>query len=144
MSRNRNSATCHTTSGVFGGSQRRRLAGGAVERAALRTRYGVSGQTVQHAMNEQPAQRRARRDQGWPGAGLGWFVRKLPDVVRLPRRSEPGRGRAQSTWSDCGVEEDGWLRDVVTVLRFDVASTRIAAELRIEPGAEIVARERTM
>jgi GntR family transcriptional regulator len=107
--------------------------------AALRARFGVSGQTVQHAMN-------SLRGEGLveTRAGLGWFARKPPDVVRLPRRSEPGRRLPPNSWVGCGAEEDGWLRDVVTVLRFDVASAQIAAELRIEPGAEILVRERTM
>ena len=44
-------------------------------------------------------------------------------------------GRA---WLGCGAEK------VVTEVRFGIASARIAAELRIEQGAEIVVRERTM
>ena len=107
--------------------------------AALQARYTVSGQTVQHAMN-------SLRSEGLVETrpGLGWFARKPPDVVRLPRRSQPGRRLPQHAWLGCGAEEDGWLRNVVTVLRFDVASTRIAAELRVEPGAEILVRQRTM
>ena len=107
--------------------------------AALRARYSVSGQTVQHAMN-------SLRSEGLVETrpGLGWFARKPPDVVRLPRRPQPGRARPHDIWLSCGAEEDGWLRNVITVLRFDVASARIAAELRIEPGDEILVRERTM
>ena len=50
----------------------------------------------------------------------------------------------ETAWLGCGAEDDAWLHNVVTVLRHDVASARIAAELRIEPGAEILVRERTM
>ncbi len=107
--------------------------------AALRARYSVSGQTVQHAMN-------SLRSEGLVETrpGLGWFTRKPPDVVRLPRRPQPGRAFSRDAWLSCGAEEDGWLRNVVTVLRFDVASAGIAAELRIEPGDAILVRERTM
>ena len=106
---------------------------------ALRARYGVSGQTVQHAMN-------GLRSEGLVETrpGMGWFARKPPDVVRLPRRSDPVRRVPDSAWLGCGAEDDCWLQDVVTVIRYDRASARIAAELRIEPGAEILVRERTM
>ena len=101
--------------------------------AALRARYGVSGQTVQHAMNS------LRRDGlVETRAGLGWFAGRPPDVVRLPRRPQPGRRSSGKAWLGCGAEK------VVTEVRFDVASRRIAAELRIETGAEILVRERTM
>jgi GntR family transcriptional regulator len=99
---------------------------------ALRKRYGVSGQTVQHAMN-------SLRGEGLVETrpGLGWFTRRPPDLVRLVRRSDPGRQTAKKAWTGCGA-------DVVTVVRYDVASARIAAELEIEQGAEILVRERTM
>ena len=100
---------------------------------ALRARYGVSGQTVQHAMN-------SLRSEGLVETrpGLGWFARKPPDVVRLPRRPQPGRRMPGHVWLGCGAEK------VVTDVRVDVACPRIAAELRIEPGAEVLVRERTM
>lgn len=101
--------------------------------AALRDRFGVSGQTVQHAMN-------SLRSEGLVETrpGLGWFAGKPPDVVALPRRPRPGRRAAGDAWSGCGVEK------VVTEVRCDVASTRIAAELRVPRGAEILVRRRTM
>jgi GntR family transcriptional regulator len=104
----------------------------------LRARYQVSGQTVQHAMN-------SLRSEGLVETrpGLGWFARKPPVVFRLARRPEPGRPTPHA-WLGCGAEEDGWLRNVVTVLRFDVAPAGIAEELRIAPGSEILVRERTM
>lgn len=103
---------------------------------ALRRRYGVSGQTVQHAMN-------SLRGEGLVETrpGHGWFARRPPALVRLLRRSEPDRYRPVAF--GCG-EEDGWIRDVVTVARPDVAGPHIAAQLRIEPGTEIFVRERTM
>jgi GntR family transcriptional regulator len=106
--------------------------------AALRDRYGVSGQTVQHAMN-------SLRGEGLVETrpGRGWFARRPPDLVRLPRRSRPGGRMPETAWPGCGIE-DGWLHDVVTVVRRDVASPRVAAELRIDRGAEILVRERTM
>ena len=101
--------------------------------AALRARYGVSGQTVQHAMNS------LRRDGlVETRAGLGWFARRPPDVVRLPRRPQPGRRASGNAWLGCGAGKVG------RAVRVDVASARVAAELRIEPGAEILVRERTM
>jgi GntR family transcriptional regulator len=103
---------------------------------ALQARYRVSGQTVQHAMN-------SLRGEGLVESrpGRGWFARRPPQLVRLPRRPDPSRRVAEEL--GCG-EEDGWLRNVVTVVRSDNASPGIAAELRIEPGAEILVRERTM
>jgi GntR family transcriptional regulator len=100
--------------------------------AALRARYGAAGQTIQHAMN-------SLRGEGLVETrpGRGWFVRKVPDVVRLPRRPAPGRPLPERAWVGCGA-------NVVTTLRFELASARIAAELRIAPGAEILVRERTM
>jgi len=70
--------------------------------------------------------------------GVGWYVRKPPDVVRLLRRPEPGRRVDGSAWLGCGAAQ------VVTFVRFDVAPALIAAELQIGKGAEIVVRERTM
>jgi GntR family transcriptional regulator len=101
--------------------------------AALQARHGVSGQTVQHAMN-------SLRNEGLVETrpGLGWFTRRTPDVVRLPRRPRPGARLAGNAWLGCGAAE------VVTEVRFEVASARIADELRIEQGAEILVRERTM
>jgi GntR family transcriptional regulator len=106
---------------------------------ALRAQYGVSGQTVQHAMNSL---RREGLVETRPG--LGWFVPQPPDLVRLPRRSHPGRRVSDTAWLGCGPDDAAWLHNVVTVLRYDAASVCIAAELRIEPGAEILVRERTM
>jgi GntR family transcriptional regulator len=99
----------------------------------LRLRHRVSGQTVQHAMN-------SLRNEGLVETrpGVGWYVRKPPDVVRLLRRPEPGRRVDGSAWLGCGAAQ------VVTFVRFDVASALIAAELQIGKGAEIVVRERTM
>jgi GntR family transcriptional regulator len=107
--------------------------------AALRDRYRVSGQTIQHAMN-------SLRVEGLVETrpGLGWFTRKPPDLVRLPRRPDPGRRLAADAWLGCGGEDDCWLQDVVTVIRYARASDHIAAELRIAPGDEILVRERTM
>ena len=100
--------------------------------AALRTRYGVSGQTVQNAMN-------SLRGEGLVETrpGRGWFVRRPPALVRLPRRAQPDRCLRDRAWLGCGV-------DVVTRLRFDAAAPDVAEQLRIEPGAEILVRERTM
>lgn len=107
--------------------------------AVLRARHGVSGQTVQHAMN-------ALRNEGLieTRPGRGWFVRRPPDVVSLPRPSEPNWRTSTDVPVSRGVEEDGWLLDVVTELRFDAASRRVAAELRVDPGTEILVRQRTM
>ena len=101
--------------------------------AALQARYGVSGQTVQNAMN-------SLRSEGLVETrpGLGWFARRPPDVVRLPRRPQPGRPVSGNAWLGCGAEK------VVTEVRCDLASALVAAELRIDEGAEILVRERTM
>ena len=102
----------------------------------LQDRYGVSAQTVQHAVN-------SLRNEGLVETrpGLGWFVRRPSDLVRLVRRTEPDRVPENV---GCGVEEDGWIQNVVTMVRHDVASARIATDLDIERGAEIFVRERTM
>lgn len=100
--------------------------------ADLQARHGVSGQTVQHAMN-------ALRTEGLVETrpGRGWFVGKPPDVVRLARLTHPDGQASDRAWSGCRAH-------VVTVLRHEPASAWLAAELRIEPGAEILVRERTM
>ncbi len=107
--------------------------------AVLRARHGVSGQTVQHAMNSLRTEGLIETRPGW-----GWFVRRPPEVVRLPRRPEPGWPAPTDDPVSCDVEEDRRLLDVVTSLRIEAASTRVAAELRVEAGAEILVRERTM
>jgi GntR family transcriptional regulator len=101
--------------------------------ADLQERHRVSGQTVQHAMN-------SLRSEGLVETrpGLGWFARKAPDVMLLPRRPQPGRRVPGDAWLGCSAER------VVTEVRPDVASSWIANELRIEQGAEILVRERTM
>ena len=101
--------------------------------AALRACYGVSGQTVQHAMNSLRAEGLVETRPG-----RGWFARTPPPVVRLARRSRPAGCPTGRAWQGCGAEQ------VVTVLRHDVASPCLAAELCIAPGAEILVRERTM
>lgn len=103
--------------------------------ARLRARYGVSGQTVQHAMNSLRAEGLVETRPGH-----GWFARTPPPVVRLPRRSRPGEHTAgeEKAWLGCGAEH------VATVLRTESASPRVAADLHVEPGAEILARERTI
>jgi GntR family transcriptional regulator len=108
---------------------------------ALRERHGVSTQTVQNAMN-------ALRSEGLieTRPGLGWFVRKPPDVVRLVRRPEPegSRRRHRTMASLSGSETETWFSDVATTLRFGPAPADIAAELRIDEGADILVRERTI
>jgi GntR family transcriptional regulator len=107
--------------------------------ADLRARYGVAGQTVQHAMN-------SLRSEGLVETrrGVGWFARRPPDVVSLPRPVHPDRRATEDAGPGCGAAEDARLRNVATVLRYEAASARVAAELRIERGAEILVRERTM
>jgi GntR family transcriptional regulator len=101
--------------------------------AALQTRHGVSAQTVQHAMNSLRAEGLVETRPG-----RGWYARKAPAVVRLPRRPRPGPRLVGNAWLGCSAAE------VVTVVRFDVAPPGIAHELRIAQGAEILVRERTM
>jgi GntR family transcriptional regulator len=107
--------------------------------AALQARHGVSGQTVQHAVN-------SLRTEGLieTRPGRGWFVRRPPEVVRLPRRPEPGWRPPADVPRGCDLEEDGRVLDVVTELRFDAAAAGVAAQLRVAPGTEILVRERTM
>ena len=83
--------------------------------AALRARHSVSGQTVQHAMN-------SLRSEGLVETrpGLGWFARKAPDVVRLPRPPATGPAGPGDAWLGCGAER------VVTEVLPDVASSWIA------------------
>jgi GntR family transcriptional regulator len=100
---------------------------------ALRACYDVSGQTLQHAIN-------SLRNEGLveSRSGLGWFARKAPDVVRLQRRSQPGPRLTGNAWLGCGADK------VVTEVCFGLASPRIAADLQVEQGTEIVVRERVM
>ncbi len=107
--------------------------------ARLRARYGVSGQTVQHAMN-------SLRGEGLVETrpGLGWFVRRPPDLVSLPRPVHPGRSSPKGAGPGCAAGEDARVHEVTTVLRHEVASARVATELRIEPGAEVLVRARTV
>jgi len=58
-------------------------------------------------------------------------------MVRLPRTSG-STPKAVSSKSNIGADT------VVTTVRFDVASARIAAELKVETGTEVLVRERTM
>ena len=105
---------------------------------ALREWHGVSGQTVQNAMN-------ALRNEGLvvTRPGLGWFVRRPPTVVRLVRKPYPGDGRRQEG-AVSSYGSDGWFSDVATVLHFCEATADIATELQIEEGADILVRERTI
>jgi GntR family transcriptional regulator len=111
--------------------------------AELRERHGVSGQTVQHAIN-------ALRNEGLviTRPGLGWYVRKSPEVVRLVRRPEPlHHERGHFTTSSpifFGSETADWVPEVRTVLRFTRPTAGVAADLRISQDSEILARERTM
>lgn len=109
-------------------------------RSRLMKQYGVAPQTVVNAIN-------ALRAEGLVIGltGSGWYVRRQRPVMRLARtrlsRAERAAGRGTFT-SDARAE--GWEPRVDVAIRVEPASDEIAAELELEPGAEVLVRDRVM
>jgi GntR family transcriptional regulator len=109
-------------------------------RSRLVQQYGVAPQTVTNAIN-------ALRSQGLivgiPGSG--WYVRRRPPVIRLARnrlsRAERAAGRGTFTSDAHG---GGWAARVDVEIRVEQAGDEVAATLEIEPGAEVLVRDRVM
>jgi hypothetical protein len=80
------------------------------------------------AREEQPSQRGPRRDAPRPGLVCPEGAQRRPAVTAAPTA-------AAGVWA--GVARLR-CRQVVTEVRFDVASAGIAAELRIEEGADVL------
>ncbi|GEL18662.1 GntR family transcriptional regulator [Pseudonocardia asaccharolytica] len=109
-------------------------------RSRLTQRYGVAPQTVVNAIN-------ALRAEGLVVGvtGSGWYVRRYGPVMRMARtrlsRAERVAGRgAFHTDAHTG----GWTARVEAEIRIEPACEEIAAALGLEPGAEVLVRDRVM
>lgn len=106
----------------------------------LMERFGVSRQTVQHAVDQL-------RNEGLvlSVAGRGWFVSQRRPVIRLARnrlsRSEWQAGRGPFM-SDAAAA--GFAPAVTVKIRREPAPVSIAEYLDVQPGTEVVVRERVM
>lgn len=106
----------------------------------LMAAHGVTRQTVQRAVDEL-------RSEGLvvSVAGIGWFVRERPPVRRLARNRlsqaerDAGRGPFLSDASS-----SGFAPAVTVKVRREPAAADVASWLEVEPGAEVVVRERIM
>lgn len=106
----------------------------------LAKRYEVARQTVQTAVQILRAEGLVIGHQG-----AGWFVREKPTVQRLAssrlRRSEREAGRGAFATD---AVQGGWQLDSQVSIRFEPACERIATELRVEAGVEVLVRDRIM
>lgn len=108
--------------------------------AELRERYGVAAQTAANAGDLLKAEGLA---VGRVGSGL--YVRDRRPIIRLARnrlsRAERQAGRGFFlTDADLG----GWVARSDVTVRTEPAATRVAEELRIEPGVAVLVRDRVM
>jgi GntR family transcriptional regulator len=109
-------------------------------RSRLMSVYEVAPQTVVNAVN-------ALRSEGLVVglAGSGWYVRERPLLIRMYRtrlsREERQAGRG-TTMTD--AHAGGWIPRTDVTVRVEPASDEIATELELEPGTEVLVRDRRM
>lgn len=109
-------------------------------RSRLMQQYGVAPQTAVNAIN-------ALRAEGLVVGliGSGWYVRRRRPVMRLARtrlsRAERAAGRGTFTTD---AHTGGWAARVDVEIRVEPAHDEVAAALDLEPGAEVLVRDRVM
>ena len=108
--------------------------------STLMARYGVARQTVQNAFD-------LLRAEGLviTRAGAGVFVKEHPPVQRLSptRLSRPARKVGKAGFL-ADAASGGFTPTVETTVRVEAADERIADALDIEPGADVLVRDRVM
>ena len=106
--------------------------------STLMARYGVARQTVQNAFD-------LLRAEGLviTRAGAGVFVKEHPPVQRLSptRLSRPARKVGKAGFL-ADAASGGFTPTVETTVRVEAADERIADALDIEPGADVLVRDR--
>lgn len=106
----------------------------------LMATYGVTRQTVQHAIDQLRAEGLVISV-----SGVGWHVAERRPVIRLARdrlsKAERDAGRGPFM-SDAAA--GGWAPAVTVKIRREPAAEDVAALLEVEPGTEVVVRERIM
>ncbi len=109
-------------------------------RSALVAQYAVAPQTVVNAIN-------ALRSEGLVVGmtGSGWYVRKHLSVMRLARNrlSRAERNAGRGTFAT-DAHAGGWTARVEIEIRSEPARDEIAATLDLEPGTEVLVRDRVM
>jgi GntR family transcriptional regulator len=109
-------------------------------RSELVERFGVAAQTVTTAID-------TLRAEGLVVGvtGSGWYVRERPPMMRLARsrlsRAERAAGRGTFTTD---AHDGGWTPRVDVEIHIEAAGHELAATLDIEPGSEVLVRDRTM
>jgi GntR family transcriptional regulator len=109
-------------------------------RSTLMRQYGVAPQTVVNAIN-------SLRNEGlvFGLTGSGWYVRPRQPLLRSARtrlsRAERAAGRG-TFLSDAHAGD--WSPRVEVEVRVEPASEDIATDLGIEPGTEVLVRDRVM
>jgi GntR family transcriptional regulator len=103
-------------------------------------RYGTSSQTLTTALA-------ALRREGLIRSlvGSGHYVRKQPSVIRSTRSrlSPEERAAGRGTFTTDG-HAGGWTPRSDTEVRVEHASNEVAAALGIEPGSDVLVRDRLM
>lgn len=109
-------------------------------RSQLIRRYGVAPQTVVNAIN-------ALRSEGLVVGltGSGWYVRRRQPVMRMARsrlsRAERRAGRGTFTTD---AHSGGWTPRVEVAIRIEHANEEVAAALDLQPGTDVLIRDRVM
>lgn len=109
-------------------------------RSELVARYHVAPQTITNAIN-------MLRAEGLVVGlvGSGWYVRRRPPMMRLARsrlsRAERDAGRGTFTTD---AHSGGWTTRVDVEIRTEPAGDDVATALDLEPGTEVLVRDRVM
>jgi GntR family transcriptional regulator len=102
--------------------------------------YGVAPQTVVNAIN---ALRTEGLVLGLPGSG--WYVRRRRPVMRMARSrlSQAERRAGRGTFTT-DAHTGGWTPRVEVTIRVEPANEEVAEALGIEPGTDVLVRDRLM
>lgn len=106
----------------------------------LMERFGVARNTIQNAVDQLRAEGLV-----FSVTGRGWFVSERKPVIRLARNrlSAAERTAGRGTFmSDAAT--GGWQPAVTVKIYRTAVPTEIAALLEIEPGTDVVVRDRIM
>lgn len=109
-------------------------------RSEMVERFGCSGWTAVNAVKELIAEGLADGR-----TGSGWYVRQPPTILRMTRQRlhrderQDGRGTFMSD-----AHAGGWTARTEVDIRIEPATAAVAQALDLDPGTEVLVRDRVM